>query len=94
METMNMTTTIQVRTEAELKRRSEKVLNELGMDLSGAIRVFLNQVVLRGGLPFEVALPQPNAATLKAISDSYNRKNIGRASSVASMLDEFEKSAD
>jgi DNA-damage-inducible protein J len=88
------TTTIQVRTEDDLKMHAEKVLSALGLDLSSAIRVFLNQVVLRGGLPFEVALPQPNALTLEAISDSYNKRNIGRASSVAAMVEEFEKDED
>ncbi len=89
-----MTTTIQVRTEEELKNGSEQVLIALGMDLSVAIRMFLNQVVLRGGLPFEVVLPQPNATTLKAISDSYDRKNIRHASSVSAMLEALDRRDD
>ena len=44
----------------------EAVLRSLGMDMSGAIKVFLRQVVMQGGLPFEVRL-QPNARTLRGI---------------------------
>lgn len=31
------------------------------MDLSTAVRIFMNQVVYSGGIPFEVKLPEKNA---------------------------------
>lgn len=45
------------RVDASLKEEAEGILSQLGMPMSNAINVFLNQVVLRRGLPFEVTLP-------------------------------------
>lgn len=55
----------------ELKQESEEILKQLGLDMSGAIKVFLSQVVMHGGLPFAMRVDQPNRATLRAIEDSY-----------------------
>lgn len=45
------------RVDASLKEQAESILSQLGMPMSSAINVFLNQVVLHRGLPFEVTLP-------------------------------------
>ena len=45
------------RVDASLKEQAESILSQLGIPMSSAINIFLNQVVLRRGLPFEVALP-------------------------------------
>lgn len=45
------------RVDASLKEQAESILAQLGMPMSNAINIFLNQVVLRRGLPFEVTLP-------------------------------------
>lgn len=50
------------RVDATLKEQAESILSQLGMPMSSAINIFLNQVVLRRGLPFEVTLPA-NAPT-------------------------------
>jgi len=47
------------RVDASLKEQAESILSQLGMPMSSAINIFLNQVVLRRGLPFEVTLPEP-----------------------------------
>jgi len=59
---------IRSRIEPDLKQKSSEVLADLGLDLSGAIRLFLRQVVEVGGLPFEVKKPTPEtvAAMLEA----------------------------
>jgi DNA-damage-inducible protein J len=58
---------IKARVDPKLKAEAERILDELGPDVSDAIRVFYQQVVLRKGLPFDVALP--NAATRRAMRD-------------------------
>lgn len=45
---------INVRVDPKLKKQAEKVLKELGLSVSDAIRLFLRQVVLHRGLPFEM----------------------------------------
>jgi DNA-damage-inducible protein J len=80
-----MNTTVKARIAADLKAQSEDVLRRMGMDMSGAIKMFLTQVVQRQALPFEVKLIQPNATTLKAIEDSYAGK-VEKFDSIAAML--------
>lgn len=47
-----MSTTIQIRTKANVKKDAQKVLAALGLDLSTAINVYLQQVIIRKGIPF------------------------------------------
>jgi len=52
------TSNIFARVEPELKEQAELVLEKLGIPMSNAIRLFLRQVVLQRGIPFELKLPQ------------------------------------
>ena len=45
---------INVRIDPKLKKQAEKILEELGLSVSDAIRLFLRQVVSHRGLPFEM----------------------------------------
>ena len=54
---MAKTATIHARTEPELKTKAEAILKELGMNYTEAINLFLRQVTLRKGLPFDVKIP-------------------------------------
>lgn len=49
-----MPSTIQVRTDAKLKKNAQKILDQLGLDLSSAINVYLRQIVITGSIPFEI----------------------------------------
>lgn len=64
---MGKTATISARIEPKLKRNAEHVLEKLGLGTTDAITMFLSQVVLRQGLPFEVRIP--NAETRAAINE-------------------------
>lgn len=85
-----MNVMVKARVEPTLKADAEATLMALGMDLSAGIRVFLTQVVLRGGLPFEVSLPTPNARTLAAIGDSFAGR-VQSSDSVDALFDEAAK---
>jgi DNA-damage-inducible protein J len=54
---MAKTATIHARTEPELKTKAEAILKKLGMNYTEAINLFLRQVTLRKGLPFDVKIP-------------------------------------
>lgn len=43
---------IHVRIEAGLKKESEEILNKIGLNISDAVRIFLQQVVNDKALPF------------------------------------------
>ncbi len=67
---MSKTGYITARVEPKLKASAARVLSRLGVTTSDAITMFLRQVVLQGGLPFEVRVS--NTETRKAIEELEN----------------------
>jgi DNA-damage-inducible protein J len=67
---MGKTGYITARIEPKLKARAARVLANVGVSTTDAITMFLRQVVLRNGLPFEVRMP--NAETKRAIEELEN----------------------
>ncbi len=45
------------RIEPNVKSKAEAILSQLGIPASNAINMFYKQIILQGGLPFEVKLP-------------------------------------
>lgn len=60
-----LTVDVRSRVAPELKSEAAAVLEASGLDISTAIRLFLRSVVETGGLPMEIA--RPNPATIAAI---------------------------
>jgi len=54
---MAKTTNIYVRLDPGLKEQAESVLGQLGIPVSNAVNIFLKQVVMQRGIPFDVKLP-------------------------------------
>ncbi len=55
-----MTSTIQVRVDDDLKKKSDQLFKDLGTDTTSAIRIFLTQAVANNGFPFEIKRNVPN----------------------------------
>ena len=51
---------IQVRVDEELKKTAEYFFNEIGLDLSTAIRMFLKKSCMARGLPFDANIDEDN----------------------------------
>lgn len=49
-----MASTIQIRVDDDLKRKSDSLFKDLGTDTTSAIRIFLTQAVANNGFPFEI----------------------------------------
>ncbi|EIC82810.1 type II toxin-antitoxin system RelB/DinJ family antitoxin [Serratia sp. M24T3] len=64
-----MQTSIKTRISEDLKNEAMHVLNECGLTVSSAIRIFLEQVVQSKGLPFEVK-QRPSATTKQALAEA------------------------
>jgi len=60
----------QVRIDEDLKKQATELFAQLGMDMSGAMNVFLRQCVMRGGLPFDVVVPQYKSEVLEAMEEA------------------------
>ena len=63
------TANLNIRTDAEVKAEAESLFNELGLNLSTAVNMFLRQAIRVGGIPFEVRVSTPNEITAAAIAE-------------------------
>ena len=61
--------TVQSRVSPELKKQADAIFAAMGMSTADAIRIFLQQVVNNGGLPFQPTARRPNADTREAMQE-------------------------
>lgn len=83
----------QIRIDETVKAQATSLFNDLGMDMSSAVNIFLRQCLLRGGLPFTVEVPNYSQKTLEALAEA---KRISRDEMVASYdnLADLKKALD
>lgn len=77
----------QIRIDPNIKQQATELFGTLGMDMSGAINIFLRQCILRGGLPFPVELPKYNQETLDAVAEARRISRDPNVESYTSMAD-------
>lgn len=82
------TTDVRSRIEPEIKDRATVVLASCGLNLSDAIRLFLRQVVVQDGLPFEVKVP--NATTRAAMQEARAMRKA-KFDSAQALFNDLEK---
>lgn len=68
------TVTIQSRVSPELKEEAAIVFKAMGMSTAEAIRIFLQQTVNSGRLPFQPTAKIPNSETLAAFRETEEGK--------------------
>ena len=83
-----MNSEIRVRISPDLKNQATAVLSQCGLTISDAVRLFLEQVVMRDGLPFEIKMP--NITTIAAMKES-RKLTSKNAQSIQQLFDELEK---
>lgn len=71
----------QIRIDADVKQQATALFKNLGLDMSGAVNLFLHQCIMHNGLPFAVEMPQYNQTTLEAMAEA---KRISRDPDVKS----------
>jgi len=59
-------TEITIKTDRETKQETQEIFDVLGLDLGTAVNIFLRQVIIHHGLPFNILLA-PNDVTVKAM---------------------------
>lgn len=83
----------QIRIEEETKKEATALLEGLGLNLSDAVNIFLKQVVLRGGIPFEVKYPRFKPEVIQAMREAEmisNDPNTKRYHSFSEALEDIE----
>ena len=98
---MEKSATLNLRINPTLKKDAESVLSKLGIPMSVAVDMFLNQVVLSGGIPFSVTLPkapvsldasQMTEAEMHAkIMKGYHSYKEGKTQNAAAAFSQFRE---
>ena len=66
---MANTINVNIRLDEDLKKQTEVLLSNMGLNMTTAMNMFLRQVVRQGKIPFEIATDIPNSETLAAIKE-------------------------
>ncbi len=97
---MKRTSSVFVRVEPEVKEQAEKILGELGIPMSNAVGMFLRQVVLQRGIPFEMKLPKEAPVAFGSLTKEERDRELekgmedireGRVYSAESVLEELHR---
>ena len=60
----------QIRIDEATKKQAVELLEGLGINLSDAVNMFLKQVVMHGGIPFEVKYPEYRQEVVDAMEEA------------------------
>ena len=60
---------LNIRTDKEIKDQAEKIFNELGLNMTTAVNIFLRTAIREHGIPFALKLEVPNEITAEAIEE-------------------------
>ena len=90
-------TTIQIRIDKQTKNSAKKVLDELGLDMSTAIKAYLKQISAHKRIPFPLITengltPEEEKNLAKAAKEAKRGQNVSHwYDSTDKMLDDLEK---
>jgi len=85
---MAKTAIIQARIDPEVKNNAQNILSKLNITMSEAISIFLTQVSLNRGIPFDVKIP--NDLTSDTLCKSENEEEVHKVSSVDELFQELD----
>ncbi len=85
---MIKTATIQTRVDPVVKKNAQQILKKLNITMSEAISMYLSQITLHQGIPFELKIP--NDLTAKTLEESENEKNLRTVNSVDQLFEELD----
>lgn len=83
----------QIRIEEDVKKQAVELFNQLGIDMSSAVNMFLRQSIMRGGLPFSVEIPRYKPEVIEAMEEAKRISrdpNTKRYSSFADALEDLD----
>jgi DNA-damage-inducible protein J len=85
---------VNIRIDDEIKEQAERLFNDLGMNFSTAVNVFVKQSVRQGGLPFAVTTEVDalyNRANLERLAHSIEQMEQGQI--VCKTMEDLERMA-
>ena len=97
---MQRTSNVFARVEPEIKDQAERILNQLGIPMSNAIGLFLRQIIMQRGIPFDMKLPARTPPAIGAMSAAeinyelqkgYDDINAGRLNNLDDVVAEMQR---
>jgi hypothetical protein len=80
-------TTLSIRVDSQLKKDFDYFCQDMGMNMTTALSVFMRQAVRENRIPFEIKGDIPNAETIKAIEETEKGTGLSKSySSVDKMM--------
>ena len=86
---MPRTAVIQARIDPEIKAKAQKILKALNISMSEAISLYLTQVTLHRGIPFDIRIP--NELTAETLRKSETEEELHRVHRVDELFEELER---
>ena len=78
-------TNLNIRTDKAIKDQAEMIFNELGLNMTTAVNMFLRATIREHGIPFELKLEVPDDTTATAIEEGKKMLNDPSALRYSSM---------
>ena len=90
---------VNIRIDDDLKTRADALLEELGLNMSTAVNMFLRQTVRQGGIPFGITTLVDSDQFYSARNQAYLKKAIenyesGKSKPIVKTMEELEEMAN
>jgi DNA-damage-inducible protein J len=85
---MAKTAVIQTRVDPVIKQHAQTILKKLNISMSEAISMYLSQITLHNGIPFELKIP--NDVTAKTLMDADNGNGLHTVDSIDNLFQELD----
>ena len=90
---MSETVNVNIQMDPDLKERAEVIFQDMGLNMSSAINLFVRQTLLQGKIPFAIyADPFYSESNMKALRESVQQAKEGKI--VVKTMEELERMAD
>ena len=85
---MAKTAIIQTRVDPKTKENAQMILKKLNISMSEAISMYLSQIAVHRGIPFEIKIPDD--VTAKTLKDAEHGHDLHKVDSVAELFHELD----
>ena len=81
---------LKVSISSDVKEEAKKLFNDLGLDLSSAIEIFLRQSIRDNGLPFKISRNVPNDIAASKAKEKKKSSGLGHCENVEDLVETLQ----
>ncbi len=83
---------VHIRLDEKTKKSAQKIFSKMGIDMTTGIKLYLHQVILKKGIPFQIVTengltPEEEQQILKASEEAKKGINVTRTMDINEALD-------